>query len=83
MFMRIQYKILSVLILVGIVLVSGCSQEKASCAKSGGKWRVYSNNCEDKCIFVRGHDIGCADVMTSSCDCGSEKCWTGEVCEAN
>lgn len=74
-------KILLVLILMAMVLVTGCNQTELNCIKSGGKWTSFSNSCADSCDYKRGAINVCSTVITEGCDCGIEMCWNGTGCE--
>lgn len=71
------------LILIGLIFLSGCDEEKTSCKDSGGKWVGFSNNCVDSCDYIRGNVQTCGQILTQGCDCGPNKCWNGKSCEAN
>lgn len=81
--MKIQNKVLLTLLLIGIIFLSGCSQEKFGCIKSGGKWRGFSNTCVDSCEYIKNEIQVCGQILTQGCDCGLEMCWNGISCEPN
>ena len=63
-----------------------CVQESEDlqCFKDGGKWTEFSNGCADNCNSqIPGVRHMCTLALTKSCDCGPEKCWTGESCAPN
>lgn len=69
------------LIAVTILLLSSCSQvqtEQSICNEAGGEWKSMPDACVDMCDA----EI-CAQVITDGCDCGHEKCWTGQECIIN
>jgi hypothetical protein len=56
------------------------------CQAVGGEWRTFSNGCVDSCALARqdpNDPIVCTMAFTEGCDCGPDKCWNGETCEAN
>jgi hypothetical protein len=63
----------------------GPSSDQLSCMNAGGTWKTFSNGCADYCEFARRNtgNIACTQVITESCDCGADKCWTGKTCEPN
>jgi hypothetical protein len=62
----------------------GPSPYQLSCMNAGGTWKTFSNGCADYCEFARNSaNIACTQVITESCDCGINKCWTGKTCEPN
>ena len=70
------------LVLLTIVLISGCNQEELSCVKSGGEWVSFSDACStDECKWVNNPSTGCIQVITPSCECGLDMCWNGKTCE--
>jgi len=81
--MKRQYKILLVFILIGVILLTGCNQDRSNCVKSSGQWNSFSNSCADSCDFERGITTICSTVLTRGCDCGPEMCWNGIKCELN
>lgn len=67
--------------IIVILFASGCTlptEERLNCQKSGGQWIGFSNSGADKC-----RQIGGADVITHSCDCGPDNCWDGKNCIPN
>lgn len=81
--MRFQIKLLVILILVDLILISGCNQERLNCIKSDGQWKGFSNSCVDSCDYERGISEMCSPKGTLSCDCGLDMCWNGVKCESN
>ena len=81
--MKFQIKLLVILILVGLILISGCNQERLNCIKSGSKWTGFSNTCVDSCSYARNEVQVCGQILTQGCDCGPEMCWNGNSCEKN
>ncbi len=59
----------------------GASNDIMACKNAGGEWRQFSDACVDSCESQRREDIACAQVLTSSCDCGEGRCWNGVTCE--
>jgi len=57
--------------------------EESLCADAGGEWKTLGSGCADSCELVRNPDTICITVETDGCDCGADKCWTGEICELN
>ncbi|MFH1648957.1 MAG: thioredoxin domain-containing protein [Candidatus Woesearchaeota archaeon] len=64
----------------------GCADQKPTpqylCQQSGGSWNTFGNSCADKCDVIdpAAGAMYCAQVTTSSCDCGSNMCWNGNSC---
>lgn len=84
--MKKENIILMILLLVGILLVSGCTEiqkDRLNCIKSGGKWKGFSNTCVDSCKYIRKEIQVCGQRGTLGCDCGPEMCWNGTSCESN
>lgn len=55
----------------------------ATCLQAGGTWRTdFPNSCVDYC-FEPGAQPVCAQVISSGCDCGPQKCWSGTTCIDN
>ena len=55
-----------------------------SCRNSGGEWKQFTNSCADNCYSSNPpQPIACAQVLTMSCDCGTNACWNGTKCTAN
>ena len=54
--------------------------EEEYCIAMEGTWDEFPNACADTCSFHREEDAMCAQVITESCDCGPEMCWTGTAC---
>lgn len=76
-------RLLKLFLVVIIIFISGCeghlfNSEGNACSKSGGEWKTMSDSCVDKCDTQL-----CAEVLTSGCDCGSDKCWNGNDCVLN
>lgn len=58
--------------------------ETEKCTETGGEWKEFMNGCADTCQYIRNPAAtSCIQATTKSCDCGSDKCWTGKECEAN
>lgn len=74
--MKTSHKTISILILLFVIFLIGCSQDKVNCTKSGGKWIGFSHSGADICDQ---QGIG-ADIITHSCDCGPNKCWDRNQC---
>jgi len=56
------------------------------CERVGGIWGAdpCPNSCNYKRAILNGEFVGCnAIARPPGCDCGSERCWNGESCEAN
>jgi hypothetical protein len=85
-------------LLVGALLVAGCTNEEIpvtknpdildnselECSRVGGTWEFFGNGCVDSCFKERSEEPPiCTDAMTYGCDCGPDRCWNGETCEAN
>ena len=51
------------------------------CEMSGGDWRQFPNACADTCSYAADNSMVCAQVLTYSCDCGTDMCWNGAACE--
>ncbi|MCE3254930.1 MAG: hypothetical protein K0R25_424 [Rickettsiaceae bacterium] len=55
---------------------------KASCEKTKGIWKLFGNSCADNCDSK--FDISyCISVSTYHCECGTSKCWDGNQCISN
>jgi hypothetical protein len=55
------------------------SEEEENCEESGGEWKEFKKECADLCSA----DVeACPEVDPFySCDCGKNKCWSGETCK--
>lgn len=62
-----------------------CEEEETErCTETGGEWKTFPNGCADTCQYVRNPAAtSCIQATTKSCDCGPDKCWTGEKCQLN
>jgi len=47
-----------------------------------GTWKTFDSSCADYCWSHLSLRL-CALVLTDSCDCGPDYCWTGQTCESN
>ena len=57
---------------------------KQKCEASGGTIKQFGDGCADSCDLARNKgNMACPTVLTTSCDCGSDKCWNGISCELN
>jgi hypothetical protein len=85
-------------LLVGALLVAGCTNEKIpiikdpnilddpelECGRISGLWKEFGNGCVDSCFKERSTGlVECTDAMIMGCDCGPDRCWNGETCELN
>lgn len=52
-------------------------ESQPKCIGSGGTWREFPHACADRCGTEAAF---CAQVMTNSCDCGTNQCWNGDSC---
>lgn len=66
-----------------VVVEPAPSQDEYSlCITGGGAWKVdFPNACRDLCFTPP--PVSCAQVISSGCDCGPDKCWTGSGCVFN
>ena len=64
----------------GLYPIDGDVEEIDLCIAMGGSWREFPNACADFCFAAREEDPMCAQVITESCDCGPNMCWTGTTC---
>ncbi|MCK5021878.1 MAG: hypothetical protein KAR54_01345 [Candidatus Pacebacteria bacterium] len=56
--------------------------KESLCSNAGGEWQKFSNTCANTCSFERNKENSiCAEVITESCNCGTDKCWNGKSCE--
>ncbi|HLC45836.1 MAG TPA: hypothetical protein VJI67_03100 [archaeon] len=54
------------------------------CASGNGAWREFPQACADSCFLAENPErADCVALLTSSCDCGLEKCWNGSECVSN
>jgi hypothetical protein len=56
------------------------SSEAVKCQVAGGVWREFGSGCTHTECFSKeeakkSQNLPCPDVMTSACDCGSDKCF--------
>jgi len=58
-------------------------QTQEYCESHGAAYKGFSNGCRDSCESQRNSSAVCTAVLTTGCDCGSEKCWNNFECEKN
>lgn len=57
---------------------------KEKCEQAGAEYRQFPNTCVDNCAYIRNKgSMFCGQALTMGCDCGPDRCWNGEGCEAN
>ena len=56
--------------------------ERQACeADPYGTWRTFPDSCADYCWSdLTMGPRACLMVLSESCDCGLDKCWTGKEC---
>jgi hypothetical protein len=56
------------------------------CLESNGLWKQMPTPCQGTCDYERKVKAGqgplCAQMIIQGCDCGTDKCWNGQSCEA-
>jgi len=58
--------------------------ERQACeADSNGTWKTFPDSCADYCFDYYLGPRPCLLVLTESCECGADMCWTGTECISN
>ncbi len=59
------------------------ASEKNLCYRSGGRWVVFADGCDNSCERIANPDLGCSQEGVEACDCGDDRCWNREkqTCE--
>ena len=65
----------------GFRCLPGEGDEIKKCSDAGGKWKISSDSCANRCSGRGFPPEVCAQVLTASCDCGVNKCWDGNICK--
>jgi hypothetical protein len=55
------------------------ASDKNLCYRSGGRWLLFVNGCDDSCERAANPDLACRQASQESCDCGEGKCWNGQM----
>lgn len=53
------------------------------CTGTGATLNEFPNSCADSCALQEDSTLICQAVITTSCDCGPNKCWNGSTCVIN
>ena len=54
-----------------------------TCKSFGGQWKNFGNSCAGTCeakSAITPQSITCSALLSSSCDCGDNKCWYQNKC---